>query len=137
MTSQTLTLNVPERLYSRLRERARQTNRSIEAEMLEVLATAVPADEDLPADLAQNLSSLSGLDDESLWQAARSHFATEALGQLEELHHKRQREGLTEAEAQTLAGLIGQYERAMLVRAHATLLLKQRGFDVSNLAGNP
>jgi hypothetical protein len=53
---------------------------------------------------------------------------------MENLHLKRQREGLTEVEAQSLVGLVRQYERAMLVRAQATVLLKQRGHDVSELA---
>jgi hypothetical protein len=50
---------------------------------------------------------------------------------MEDLHLKRQREGLTDAEAKTLDGLVRQYERTMLVRAQAAALLKARGHDVS------
>jgi hypothetical protein len=53
--------------------------------------------------------------------------------ELEALHLKRQREGLTESETETLARLVRQYERAMLVRAQAAALLKQRGYDVAEL----
>jgi hypothetical protein len=42
-------------------------------------------------------------------------------------------QGLTEAEVQEAATLLRQYERVMLVRAHAAALLKQRGHDVSSL----
>jgi hypothetical protein len=52
---------------------------------------------------------------------------------MENLHHKRQREGLTEAEDETLQRLVQQYERYMLVRAQAASLLQQRGHDVSAL----
>jgi hypothetical protein len=52
---------------------------------------------------------------------------------MERLHLKHQRERLTEGETQTLAGLIRQYERAMLIRAQATALLKERGHNVSEL----
>jgi hypothetical protein len=93
----------------------------------------VPVAEDLPAELEAAICPLIVLDDAALWQAARSHFPTDAAQQLEELHLKRQRAGLTEAEAQTAAALVRQYERAMLVRAQAAALLKQRGHDVSSL----
>jgi plasmid stability protein len=133
MTLQTVTLNVPDVLYARLKQRAQQANRTVEAELLEVLATAVPVADELPADLEAALSPLALLDDESLWRAAQNQLAPEAAAELENLHLKRQREGLTAAETQTLAGLVRQYERAMLVRAQAAALLKQRGHDVSSL----
>ena len=133
MTVQTVTLNLPGALYSRLKHRAEQAHRSIEAELLEVVATAVPLADELPAELAEAIAPLALLDDEALRRAARSHLPAEVAAQLERLHLKRQREGLTESESQTLAGLVRQYERAMLVRAQAAALLKQRGLDVSDL----
>jgi len=111
-----------------------KTVEKVEAELLEVVASAVPVADELPAELNEATSPLALLDDEALWRAARSHLPAEAAVQMENLHLKRQREGLTEAEAQTLAGLVRQYERAMLVRAQAAALLKQRGHDVSELA---
>ena len=93
----------------------------------------MPIADELPPDLAEAISPLALLDDEALWRAARSHLPAEASSQMEKLHLKRQREGLSEAEQQTLAGLVRQYERAMLVRAQAAALLKQRGYDVSEL----
>jgi len=134
MAIQPVTLNLPSALYNRLKRRAEQTHRTVEAELLEVVAIAVPVTDEIPADLEDAISPLSLLDDEALWQAARSHLPKEATEQLESLHLKRQREGLTETESQTLAGLVRQYERAMLVRSQAAVLLKQRGHDVSNLA---
>jgi plasmid stability protein len=133
MTTQTVTLKVPELLYRRLKARANQTQRTVEDEVLDVLAMAVPVADDLPPDLAEAISPLALLDDEALWRAARSQLPPPAAQQLEELHLKRQREGLIEAESQTLAALVRQYERAMLVRAQAAALLKQRGHDVSSL----
>ena len=134
MAIQPVTLNLPSALYNRLKRRADQTHRTVEAELLEVVATAVPVTDEIPADLEEAISPLSLLDDDALWQAARSHLPQEAADQLESLHLKRQREGLAETESQTLAGLVRQYERAMLVRSQSAALLKQRGHDVSNLA---
>ena len=133
MTVQSVTLNVPSALYDRLERRAAQTHRTVEDVLLDVLATAVPLADDLPPDLAEALSPLALLDEAALWRAARSHLSAEAAAELEALHLKRQREGLTDIETQTLARLVRQYERAMLVRAQAAALLKQRGYDVAEL----
>ena len=133
MSNQTITLHLPEPLFRELQQRAAQTRRTIEDETLEVLTGAVPLAEKLPADLAEALAPLSMLDDEALWQTARTQLAPDAAVELEDLHHKRQREGLGEAESQKMASLIRQYERAMLVRAQAVALLKQRGQDISSL----
>jgi hypothetical protein len=108
--------------------------RTLEAELLEVLTTAVPADESLPHSLSEDLARLDEMSDTDLWQAARSRLLENEAAQLEVLHLKRQHEGLSESEGHTLAELVGQYERSMLIRARAAALLKQRGHNVSGLA---
>ena len=131
MAVYSVTLHLPSALYNRLKRRAEQVHRTVEAELLEVVATVVPTADELPDGLAETLSSLTLLDDEALWRAARTHLPAEASVQLEALHLKRQREGLTEAETQTGDDLVRQYERAMLVRAQAAVELKKRGYDPS------
>ena len=133
MTVQPVTLQLPNALYHHLKRRAEQARRSVEDELVEVVATAVLVGDELSADLGEATSPLSLLGDNDLWRAARSHLPAEASAQLESLHLKRQSEVLTESEKQTLASLVRQYERAMLVRAQAAALLKQRGYDVSVL----
>ena len=133
MNLQPVTLSLPKSIYNRLRKRAEQSRRSVEMELLDVVATAMPDSEDLPGELAAAIADLKLLDDESLWRAARSHLDLKASAKMESLHIKRQSEGLSESETQTLDGLVRHYERAMLVRAEATALLKARGHDVSSL----
>jgi hypothetical protein len=134
MSVEPITLNLPGHLYDRLKRRAEQSHRTVEAELMEVVAWAVPVAEDLPDDLNETMTSLALLDDETLWRAARSHLPPETADQLERLHLKQQRDGLSGAEVQELARLMRQYERSMLVRAQAAALLNQRGHDVSELA---
>jgi len=124
---------MPSALYDRIKRRAEQAHRSVEAELLEAVAMAVPAADELPPELAETISSLAHLDDETLQRAARSHFSAEKATELEALHLKRQDEGLTEDEAQRAAELTRHYEQAMLIRAQAMALLMQRGYDVSAL----
>jgi plasmid stability protein len=133
MADKRLILSFPEDLYARLEQRAQQTQRSVEEEALDTLAAALPPDDGLPDDLEGELASLSLLDDEALWQAARSRLSNDDVARSEILHWKWQREGLTEAEAEATADLTRVYDRLMLVRAQAAVLLKQRGHDISTL----
>jgi plasmid stability protein len=133
MPVQTLTVDIPDTIYRRLERRARDTQRTVEAEVLDVLATAIPTEE-LPEDLAQAVAQLAFLDDAALWAAARNRLAADTAARLEELHQKRQREGLTESESQALAALVRLYERTLLIRVEAAALLRQRGHDVTDLA---
>ncbi len=137
MSIQTLTLRLPDGLYARLQQRARESHRTLEAELLELLSSAVPGHQDLPNSLSADLAQLDTMDDAELWRAARSRLSKKAAAKLEALHVKRQSEGLSESEAQVLAELVGQYERSMLIRARAAALLKERGHDLSGLAATP
>jgi hypothetical protein len=133
MATQSLTVQLPDRLYSQLEERASQSNRTLEAELIEVLATAIPVEAELPSDIDKEIAQLERLDDASLWQAARESLTAETSARLEQMHLKQRREGLSETEARALAEMIRRYERTMLVRAEAAALLKSRGHDVSKL----
>lgn len=137
MAHQTLTLNIPDDLYKRLKERAAITRRSIEEELLILAGTALIEDE-IPSDIQEAVAALTRLNDEALWQAARSSkLASEQSEEIEDLHFKRQREGLTATEKDRLADLMHQYDKALLVRAHAVGLLHDRGYDVSALLEEP
>lgn len=131
MSTNTLILHVPSPLYDQLKQLAVQTQRSVEEETLEALATAVPEGPSLSRELQDAMASLVEQDDQALVEAARSHLASDIASELQRLHDKRQREGLSVAETTRLTGLVRQYERHMLVRAQAAALLKTRGHDVS------
>jgi plasmid stability protein len=126
MSSQTLTVAVPDNIYARIRDRARQANRTVEAEVVGVLAESVSSEDLLPPDLQSAVDALDLLDDASLRHAAESRLTDEQAADLESLHLKQRREGLTPAEDATRGDLIRSYERAMLVRAHAAALLHER-----------
>lgn len=133
MSVHPITLSLPKSIYNRLRKRAEKSRRSVEMELLDVVAAAIPASEELPELLAAAVADLELLDDDALWRAARTRLDSEQSSQMEALHIKRQSEGLSAVEEQTLSGLVFRYERSMLVRAQAAALLKARGHDVSSL----
>ena len=133
MSGQTIVLHLPDDLYRNLKARAEQTQRTIEAELLDRVASTAPAYDHLSTELESTLESMRLLDDASLWQAAQSRFPSPEAEALEAVHLKRQRVGLSDAEQQQAELLVRQYERAMLVRAEAVALLAERGHDVSRL----
>lgn len=133
MSTQSVTLRLPDPLYQRLKRQAEEAHRTVEDELLDVLAAAVPEDDELPADLVEALAPLAAMDDEALWRAARAKLPAESAERREALSFKKQREGLTDPEAREAESLLREYERAMLVRAQAAALLKQRGHDISTL----
>ena len=133
MPAQAVTLQLPEPLYDHFKRRADDAHRSVEVELLEAVATAVPRSEELPVDLAVAVADLAGLDDDALWRAAKDRFPEKAAAELEALNLKQQREGLERAEKKRQSQLLKGYERVMLLRSEAAWLLKQRGHDVAGL----
>jgi uncharacterized protein YnzC (UPF0291/DUF896 family) len=88
----------------------------------------------MPTDVASVISSLEIMPDDALRQTVRdSRLSHTAAAHLEELNHKRQREGLTTEEQHVAETLPRQYERALLVRAEALARLKERGQDITPL----
>lgn len=133
MGAQAVLVNLPGPLYERLVRRASNAHRTIEAELVDAVTTLFSEPDELPADMAEAIDALSMLDDEDLWRAARHALGPDKAEAIEDLHVKRQREGLSASELEALATLMKEYTRVMLVRSRSAAVLKQRGHDVSGL----
>jgi hypothetical protein len=131
MQTQPLTINVPSALFTNLQQRAEQSQRSVEEETLEALATSVSADTRLPEELSREVSLLASQADDELREIAQRHFPDQSAKRLEALHAKRAQRQLSTAESDQLDELVQQYESHMLLRAQAVALLAGRGHDVS------
>ena len=83
-------MQLPARLYNRLKQRAERANRSIEIEMVEAVAEALPADDMLPTGVADALAHLATADDNVLLRAAKARFSEAKSTRLETLHLRRQ-----------------------------------------------
>jgi plasmid stability protein len=133
MSAHAITLHLPETLYQRFRQRAQWSHRSLETELLDAVASAVPAEGELSPELIAAIEGLEGLADDDLWRLARTTMSREASEELEALHLKQRDEGLSRDEDAARVQLIQEYERTMLIRAQAAKLLKDRGHDISRL----
>lgn len=136
MPAHAITLHLPETLYERFRRRAEWTHRSLETELLDAVASAASGEGEISPELMKAIDALNGLADEELWHLAKAVMSSEASQELEALHSKQRNEGLSPAEEATRVRLIHDYERIMLMRAQAAMLLKSRGHDISGLLSN-
>jgi uncharacterized protein (DUF433 family) len=114
-------------------KRAETKNRSIEAELVEVVSQAVPTpDDQLSPELAGLVAQIPALEDVYLWRLAKSKFPKKDSRRIEFLHHKRS-EGLIDTEKEELSLLMFRLEKFFLSRATAIEELGKRGQDVSVL----
>lgn len=133
MAVQSMTLTIPDDTYDELRRRAQRDQRSVEAEALRAVEAGLAAEPLLPPDLTATLQALALLDDDALWQAARTRLPEAGQSLLTTLNDKYQRIGLTVAEHRTATDLVERQGWVVALRAEAVVLLHRRGHDVSAL----
>ena len=133
MSSHAITLDLPEHLYARAEQAARRLKRPLGEVLIKAVETALPSEATLPVELAQAVDALIFLNDAALWEAARSALPAEQAGLLEQLVGENKQRLLTESEREQLEMLTLEFQRVMLVRAKAAVLLKTRGYDISEL----
>jgi len=131
MTVQAITLNLPQAVYKQIRQAAEKVGRPVNEVLLEAVAAVAPVIGTEPENLRTALAQMAYLNDAALWQAARTTMTAEQRERLETLHDKQQCEGLTPDEQAEEEALLSLYRETLLVKAQAAVLLKQRGYDVS------
>lgn len=131
MFAQTVTLQLPEKLYRRLSSNAHATDRPIEDVILHALRVgSPPAWDDVPAEFQADLAEMDRLDDDALWHIAHSRKTEAEMAGYDKLLEKNQRGTLNEAEQLELERLRIETDRFLLRKAHAVVLLRWRGHPV-------
>ena len=135
MALQPITLHLSDQTYQRIRQRAQATKRSVEDELRVVVEEALSPDAyaGIPGDIAEEMRQLAFLDDEHLWRAAKRIVPLKKSERMQELAWKSEQEELTLLEQQEIEQLLYHANRVMLIRAEAAVLLKNRGFNISEL----
>lgn len=133
MAVQTITLNLPETVYEQIRRAAEKVHRPVNDLLVEAVVAAAPVMDTASEKMRSALAQMAYLNDAALWQAARATMPAEQRERLEALHNDQQRRTLTPEERAEEQALLALYRETLLVRAQAAVLLKQRGYDVSDL----
>ena len=128
MASHAVLINLPDALFEALQRRAELARHTVEEEIAKVLEEAVPVDEEgLSPELESMMEALFLMEDHTLWNVASAKIPETVTNQMEVLYNRRLAKGLTEDEEQELARLEKMFEKNVLVRAQAAMLLKERG----------
>ena len=133
MSQQQITITLPDKVFEVVEKQSRVMQRSVAEEVVAVITASLPEQEQLSAALEKELSQLDQLTGEELWRAAQLTAPTEKTNQMQLLVEKQQLEGLTQAEKEEAELLSQFFNRIMLVRAKAAVLLKDRGYDIDQL----
>lgn len=91
----------------------------------------------LPPEVETALAELDQANDETLWDIAENALSQVDFKTLEQLSDKQKTTGLTAPEQTQTQDLLNRYDQAVLLRAKALALLKQRGRDISPLLQQP
>ena len=130
MTTQTVTLDLPEPLCRSAQRIAQATQQSLEAVLRDSLAHALPPLDDVPPDEAAELANLASLDDAALWREARATLSAEEQETLQELLGRQETGRLSAVDKERPQALLDAYGRLTVRKAHAWLLLARRGYQV-------
>jgi hypothetical protein len=132
MTVQAITLNLPETVYEQIRRAAEKAQRPLNEVLVEAVTAVAPVIGIASGEMRTALAQMAYLNDAALWQAAQTTMTAEQRERLEALHDQQQRDGLPAEEQAEEQALLALYRETLLVRAQAAVLLKQRGYDVSD-----
>ncbi len=127
-----VTINLSESVYRQIKRAADVVRRPVDEVVAEAVVAAAPIMDTSTSSLRMELAQMAYLNDAALWKAARATLSKEQRQQLETLHDKQQRVGLTPGEQAQEEALRKLYRETLLVRAQAVALLQQRGYDVSD-----
>jgi hypothetical protein len=133
MAVHAVTINLPDTVYEQIRQAAEKAQRPIDDVLTEAVAAVVPVMDTPAGPLRAALAQLAYCNDAALWQVARATMPVVQRERLEALHDKQQSGvPLTAEERTEEQDLLTLYRETLLVRAQAAVLLKQRGYDVSD-----
>lgn len=132
MSAQTVQLELPETVYQQIQRAAEKTHRPLNDVLVEAVSAVAPVMEMPPSSFRSALAQMAYLNDAALWQAARATMTAAQRARLEDLHEQGPTEGLSPKEQEEARALTALYRETILVRAQAAVLLKRRGYEVSD-----
>lgn len=131
MTTQDVTLSLPENIYLRLQQVAQATQSSFSDVLLHAIQVGSPPDwETAPAEFQLALATLDRLDDDSLWKIAREQQPQSALNMYQDLLDKNANANISQSEREKLERLRFQADQIMLQKAQAAAILQWRGHQI-------
>jgi plasmid stability protein len=131
----TITVTLPEDVYTQLEARAQTATRSVEDVVRETLVRSLPPapEPDLSPAIQAELNAMEQLSDEALWAIAHSTANDDKIALYDVLIERQQTHTLTAEGRHLLTQLRDEADALMLRKAHAYVLLQSRGYALPSL----
>ena len=134
MIGQEVRFTLPEDIYRQIKRAADKAHRTMDEVLIEAVSAVAPVIESGSQQMRTSLAQMAYLNDAALWQCARATVPQAQRDRIEVLHDEQQRRPLTNEERIEEQSIVRLYQETLLVRAQAAVLLKQRGFTVTDFA---
>jgi len=136
---ETVTLQVPSQVYARARQAAGKNQQALEQLLVSALVSGLSLLDDLPDDIVMDMATLALLNDRALWRVARQTMGDDHYQRMDQLLTEKKQGALIAFKQRELDHYLAEYDTIVLQRAHAAVLLQQRGYDLSNpqILANP
>jgi hypothetical protein len=121
-----ITLNLSEQTMKQARQAAAALQKPVEEVLAEMLAAVLPTVQDAPAELQAELTRMTWLDSQALWEIARRTMSPEDQASMAALARQQGERALTETEQSRFDALRREYGRITLMKARAYALLSVR-----------
>ncbi|MBM3234747.1 hypothetical protein FJZ31_00435 [Candidatus Poribacteria bacterium] len=132
--AQSVTLQLPEVIYERVRRAAEATKRPVEEVLVKTIEAMMPPTvDDLPLSYREEFLSMESLSDYELLKVAESIMPPTQQRRYSFLLRKNQKGTLTEKEREQLAQLGAEARKLTLRKSHAYAILKWRGHRIPTL----
>jgi hypothetical protein len=123
----TITIDLPEKTISEAQQAAKVLQRPLEEMLSDMLMAMLPKVADAPEDMQAELTAMTWLDSNALWEIARSEMPTKKQEMMLQLVEQQNERLLTPSEMSHLDELRQEYGRFTLRKARAYALLSLRG----------
>ena len=123
----TVTLNLSDQTIEQAQHAAVILQKPVEDVLRDFLAAVLPSLQDVPTAMQAELTKMTWLSNQALWQIAQSSLSTSTQDELRTLSMTQEQRALTPAEQQRLEILRQEYGRVTLCKARAYALLSLRG----------
>ncbi|MEM7111015.1 MAG: hypothetical protein AAF614_01185 [Chloroflexota bacterium] len=135
MTVHFHSVKIPDSLYHRLRQQAKEAKMSVDVWVEQTLSRHLPppVEEDLPDTLQDELEAMANLSDAVLWQIAESQMNADKVALYDLMLERFHADELTSEGQQLLNDLRDEAQALTLRKAHAYALLQSRGHVLPTL----
>ncbi|MBW4619552.1 MAG: hypothetical protein KME17_09360 [Cyanosarcina radialis HA8281-LM2] len=138
MTTQKVTVELPEAIFQQLARISQATHQPLEALAAQSIASNLPPTaENAPLEMQAELMEMQTLSIEELTGIARSQIEISQQQRHQLLLQKNQNDSITKSERQELSDLRLAADRLMVQKAYAWAILRWRGYRLPPLAELP